>query len=262
MFLQLHDAMIVDPTESPLDRGILNEKFNGVLTELAADASSMGSQIRPDDLKPAADGFYFSFLNRLLFAIHEQHHGGTLLFLQPANVDKDLRTKYQTKHIEIWNILLRSLVDFKHITQLRAEAKDQGLAKEKYSSFTTLFSNVLSIDRNLQEQSLLLAALANVDGALLLDFQFRILGFGAEILAREEFQFDVHMSLDPDAKSTTSQPIDMYGTRHRSTFRFLRENPGSVAFIISQDGSVKGACSDGEKRVIYWTNLEMFFKLF
>ncbi len=50
--------------------------------------------------------------------------------------------------------------------------------------------------------------------------------------------------------------IELFGTRHRSAFRFCSSFDESVAFIVSQDGEIKIAKRVGSE-VILWSNINI-----
>ncbi|WP_437287499.1 putative sensor domain DACNV-containing protein [Sorangium sp. So ce406] len=76
------------------------------------------------------------------------------------------------------------------------------------------------------------SSLAEVDGALLMDDHYGLIGFGVEIVARSEV---TQVRLADGRKAQ----IDGYGTRHRSAIRLCDAYPGAVSFVCSQDGGVK-----------------------
>jgi DNA integrity scanning protein DisA with diadenylate cyclase activity len=76
------------------------------------------------------------------------------------------------------------------------------------------------------------ARLAEVDGAVVLTCQLRVLGFGAKIsvkptppVSQSEAKEGVWISIERAG-----------GTRHQSAIRFVGKSPESIAVIISQDG--------------------------
>jgi DNA integrity scanning protein DisA with diadenylate cyclase activity len=59
-----------------------------------------------------------------------------------------------------------------------------------------------------------------------------------------------------DFKKNTgeSKDIELFGTRHRSAFRFCSSFEDSIAFIVSQDGDIKVTKRVGSE-VILWLNI-------
>ncbi len=108
-----------------------------------------------------------------------------------------------------------------------------------------------ALDEALFELAYLIVGLTGDDGALVLDKHMQILGFGAEISGRLPDVAVVDRALDREGESVIEEPAASEGTRHRSAYRLIRAVAGSVAIVISQDGSARFvACKNG--RVTYW----------
>lgn len=101
-----------------------------------------------------------------------------------------------------------------------------------------------------------LATLTAVDGAVVLTDRFRLLGFGAEVIAQSPTLTTVTAAYDNTAQNTSVVPIDAYGTRHRSSFRFCSSLEDSVAFVVSQDGGVKAVKRVGGN-VFLWPDVDV-----
>ena len=115
----------------------------------------------------------------------------------------------------------------------------------------------LLLDRDLAQVIDFVAALAAVDGAILLARDLRLRGFGVEITHGrvpsddEQVEYDHH----PEPLGTPA-PVSLsdFGMRHRSAIRFCQEVPGAMAFVVSQDGGIRMFHSvDG--RVRQWVEL-------
>jgi DNA integrity scanning protein DisA with diadenylate cyclase activity len=79
--------------------------------------------------------------------------------------------------------------------------------------------------------------LSAVDGAVVIDENLKLWGFGAK-LNFEPAQLDV-VRFSPLTNNTSTIPLaDLGGTRHQSAARFIRSYPTAMAFIASQDGNV------------------------
>jgi hypothetical protein len=115
------------------------------------------------------------------------------------------------------------------------------------SSFTiqtdeTTLADALLVDRDVARATELVAALTAVDGALVLDRDLTLHGFGAEICAArkegdlEMIEYGMHHA--PLGKPAPT-PIEELGMRHRSAARLCRDVPGTLAFVVSQDGGIR-----------------------
>lgn len=106
------------------------------------------------------------------------------------------------------------------------------------------------IDERDQDIAKSIASLTSVDGALVMTTQFKVLGFGGEIVAVSPTLRFVTEASDNKPKT----PIESFGTRHRSAFRFCSSFEDSVAFIVSSDGGVKAAKRHG-RELLFWPDI-------
>lgn len=101
------------------------------------------------------------------------------------------------------------------------------------------------------------ASLARVDGCVLLSGGFNVGGFGVEIRCRKDPP-TVFTAGDEKASGKKLRPLDFahFGMRHRSMMRYCFSNPGSVGFVVSQDGDVRAIMHIG-KKVVLWENVRL-----
>jgi hypothetical protein len=101
------------------------------------------------------------------------------------------------------------------------------------------------------EMSRVIAGLAAIDGAVVLDKSFALLGFGAEVSSEIPPPARVWRALDPEGGRREVNAVEDVGTRHRAAYRFVRQHPRGLAIVISQDGGVSFVANrDGE--VVSW----------
>jgi DNA integrity scanning protein DisA with diadenylate cyclase activity len=101
------------------------------------------------------------------------------------------------------------------------------------------------------EMSQLIAALSEVDGAVVMTKRFELLGFGAEIVGDLPQVEHVARALDLEAEDSVAEPLVADGTRHRSAYRLCSRVPDALALVVSQDGGVRFvAAHRGE--VTFW----------
>jgi hypothetical protein len=67
--------------------------------------------------------------------------------------------------------------------------------------------------------------------------RFELLGFGGEITVATPVP-QIHRAVDLEAEQTIAEVVDGVGTRHRSVYRLCLAHPGTLAFVVSQDGTV------------------------
>lgn len=101
------------------------------------------------------------------------------------------------------------------------------------------------------EMSRVIAGLAAIDGAVVLDKSFALLGFGAEVSSEIPPPARVWRALDPEGDRREVNAVEDVGTRHRAAYRFVRQHPSGLAIVISHDGGVSFVANrDGE--VVSW----------
>jgi hypothetical protein len=93
------------------------------------------------------------------------------------------------------------------------------------------------------------ASLTAVDGAVVLRRDWKIVGFGAGITETGLVGDDetVECGRRPDSiDEPHARPLSRSGMRHRSAYRFCQRVPGTMAFVISQDGTLSAFCDVGK----------------
>lgn len=94
------------------------------------------------------------------------------------------------------------------------------------------------IEKLLAEHCQFVGNLAATDGALVLQNDFKVIGFGGEITLNDAERPKVY-ELDDWGSSTRHElDVESYGMRHRSAFRLASQCPDVLIFIVSQDGDV------------------------
>ena len=127
-----------------------------------------------------------------------------------------------------------------------------GVPEVDVATYVTFRDTELSTWRDaIFEMSQLIAALTEVDGAVVMTKRFELLGFGAEIAGDLPDVRQVSRALDLEAKDTVREPLTADGTRHRSAYRLCSRLPEALALVVSQDGGVRFvAMHEGE--VTFW----------
>ena len=93
------------------------------------------------------------------------------------------------------------------------------------------------------------ARLSAIDGAVLTGPHLDLYGAGYIIPSKP---LPLEPLLASDARMTDVQPYAArHGARHHAAFSFAHENPGAVAFVVSEDGPVSCALRV-EDRVVVW----------
>jgi hypothetical protein len=108
-----------------------------------------------------------------------------------------------------------------------------------------------TLEQSVFEWSRLIANLAAIDGAVVVDKRFGLVGFGAEVSAELPAPSRVWRALDVEGHEREIDDLESVGTRHRAAYRFVHDHPGGLAIVVSHDGGVSFVANrDGE--VVFW----------
>ena len=238
------------------------ERFAGARAELDALHAEARARALADgepwaDLAPdVAKRVAQAMVRRFIAAMVAAHHGGTIVVLQPEQASDALsdrgpiRTKYsfregpaRKRYREIILSLLRAIA---------RSGASQGLSTVDASAYRSLQDAELTrLQDAIFEMSQLIAALSDVDGAVVMTTRFELLGFGAEIGGDLPDVQQVARALDLEAHDHVMEPVFADGTRHRSAYRLCARLAQAVVIVVSQDGGVRFVANrDG--RVTFW----------
>ena len=195
-------------------------------------------------------------IKRIISAVRDSHHGGTVVIIPPRLaddiledryvslkykfIDAEPRRRFRTLIVDVMNALARSYAG--------APAKDP-VGWEDYEASSD--EDLSELDEAIFEVAHLIAGLTAVDGAVVMTQRFELLGFAGEISGGLSGVQTVAKALDIEAEETVEESTEGFGTRHRSAYRLCKELPDIIAVVISQDGNVRFVkCMEGA--VTYW----------
>jgi hypothetical protein len=195
-------------------------------------------------------------LKRTISVVRDSHHGGTLVFVPP---DMKGRLCGENPYLEVKYPFVESQprVRFKDLTvglmnrMARIHAPDDPTPVRWEEFETTTDGEIATLDEALFEMAYLIAGLAAADGAVVMDKQHELLGFGAEISGHLPEVRTAWKALDLEGNELREAAAEDVGTRHRSAYRLAGALPGVLLVVVSQDGDVRFV-SSREGRVIYW----------
>jgi hypothetical protein len=103
----------------------------------------------------------------------------------------------------------------------------------------------------------LITSLASLDGAVVVDPQLRVFGFGAKIGNGPSVR-SVYDGESFSRRGTKAAKVDLsgFGTRHLSMLRYCRKDAAAVGVVVSQDGQVRLAVSDNRSMTL-WENVKL-----
>jgi hypothetical protein len=216
-----------------------------------------------DDWEPPLAEAWLATLRRLLLRVQNIRHGGAFL-MTPDQTRQGLLIKQKISYSRLRTALQRQAVA--NAEQLIANGiiSDEYMEKNGEDMPVGLHLDEVVAGYDLEEIRNELAGviwfislLTRVDGLVLLDPNLEVQGFGVEITVPEE-PTEIYSAGDAWASESLLRKVDYqhYGTRHRSMMRYWAKFPGSVGFVISQDGDVR-VMTKVNGQLIIWENIQL-----
>src|SRR5579871_1755103 len=204
--------------------------------------------------------FLLQFIERILIRVRDASHGGTILLL-PEDWDHDdsrlldrLWIKYPTDDVDAWLTLRHAVSVHRQYYDHFFPAWDRVAVEQgEFRKIHLLEDDMADAADLVRDRANLISSLCSVDGAVVLGDRLRLLGFGAEIVAHSTLR-EVVIAEDPTAQTSHRRPIEDFGTRHRSAFRFCATHEAVAALVVSQDGDVRAMCRVGAD-VVMWPSV-------
>ena len=198
-------------------------------------------------------------MKRVISVLRDARHGGTVFFVPPEYAggltsthpcidigypfaDERTRFCFPNLTVDILNRLARL-----HGTTDGDEPEPVGWGEFE----TTTDYEIGTLDEALFEMANLISGLAATDGAVVMNKDNELLGFGGMVSGSISDAGSVCRALDLEGESVAEEGTSNVGARHRSAYRLCGALPGSVAVVVSQDGGVRFV-SQKKGRVTYW----------
>jgi len=192
---------------------------------------------------------------RILNQIKKYNHGGAILF---SNDTKNLDIKYPLKYDRLASAM-SNMVNIK-IAISKEEEEDADFSKmislEQHYLMDSLHVKKRAATNEIKGAIRFVASQNCVDGLVLIDYGFIVQGFGVVIKIEEcpDIIYESVTATVNEGKLIPNQ-TDRFGTRHRSMFAYCYNHPGSMGFVISQDGDIR-AVNRVEDKLIMWENIQ------
>jgi sensor domain DACNV-containing protein len=216
-----------------------------------------------DDGKLSITETWLAALRRLLLRVQSIRHGGAFL-MTSSEADKGFLVKHKIAYNRLRTALQRhSVATAQHLVAGEIIAEEY-MEKDLEDMPIGLHVDEAIAGYDLEEiQNELggviwfISLLTRVDGLVLLNHNLEVRGFGVEITEPDE-PSEIYAAGDAWASESFIKRIDyqQYGTRHRSMMRYCAKFPGSVGFVISQDGDVRVMTKVGD-RLMVWENIQL-----
>jgi len=210
----------------------LSKWLGGVFVNERAELSALATHEGAAEL---AKYVTQQMVKRAISTMRAAHHGGTIIIVSPHCSESEfLHLKYAFRDDSPRRRFRHLLVEI--MAETTPEDPDDLDA---------------DLDEAVFEMSNLIAALADVDGAVVMTKRFEVLGFGAEIVGDLPHVESVRRALDLEGTRFVDEVVDGVGTRHRSAYRLIADMPDALAIVVSQDGSARFVTS-AQGVVTYW----------
>ena len=223
----------------------------------------------PDDLYHSPgemDEFHaqqwISALCRILLRVQKIRNGGAIL-ITPGINPADLNVKYGIDYGRLPTSLESNAVtkiksDYleRHLLAL-SESKPKDIPSSQYFQLRRLEKELRANKNEIDGVIWFIALLTRVDGLVVLDPNLVVRGYGVEIT---NWQEPDNLYIATDRFGTPAKlrraSYNHFGTRHRSMMRYCAQNPGSIGFVVSQDGEVR-VMTTMEGRLVMWENIRL-----
>lgn len=214
---------------------------------------------RMREYQSSLKGDWLASICRILLRAKGFAHGGAILIT--PNVDyRGLNLKYELEYSRLQKAMA-----------FHGESYVRMIEAHEKSSIIIDNNNNMPIDIHLDEvissyehddcdseidgAIWFVSLLTRVDGMVLMTPDLKVKGFGVEITV-DKPPTKVVSSLNEEGTKTKIVDYNHFGTRHRSMMRYCNYVQGSVGFVISQDGHVRGIMKRG-REIVIWTPIKI-----
>ncbi|MEM7677539.1 MAG: putative sensor domain DACNV-containing protein [Myxococcota bacterium] len=199
-------------------------------------------------------------VRRLLATIRESQHGGTVLIMPVTTTDRlledastfrvrfrfddpDPARRFRHLILEVMNTLART-----------AAPDGPPIGWPEYQASRN--ARLGDLDEAIFEFAHLVAGLANIDGAVLLNQRFELMGFGVVIAGGLPEVETVARALDVEGQERIRESTEAVGTRHRAVYRLCAAHPEALGIVVSQDGGIRFV-RRVDNEVVYWNQVKL-----
>jgi hypothetical protein len=183
---------------------------------------------------------------RIVSLIRNSHHGGMLVYL-PVEMSRDssaikrhISLKYQfceeEPRLRLLTLILKIMNTF---SALHGDPQNSAKVVGWREYVNSRSEEIALLDEAIFDLAHFIAALATVDGAVVMNKRQDLLGFGGVILGDSEEVQTITHALDIEGRLTEQELVEEVGTRHRAAYRLCREVRDALAIVVSQDGNAR-----------------------
>jgi hypothetical protein len=199
-------------------------------------------------------------LRQVVEAVHSHGHGGAVVVLPPGSEavrDIDIAYKLEGTGRDAIHTSVTELTD------VQAKRHELGVfptGQDVDPMMLTLLDQSVKAHQELLRRALKrVGQLSSIDGALIIDEDLRVLGFGAKLHAPQTSGAVVAVNDALSATFNDGALESLGGTRHQSAAHFVAAHLDSMIFVSSQDSRLSlFAGLLKEQRVVVLRRLEHF----
>jgi hypothetical protein len=202
-----------------------------------------------------------SLLCRILINIQNYRHGGAIL-IDPNISLTDLNIKYKIQYDRLNKLMVNYGEKTIISTFLENKIFEDYYDKDEthiplrlHNKLSVTNDNLEDIQDGITGAIKYISSLSCVDGLVLFDNNLIVKGFGVEITTNEQPEIVV-LAQDEEMLDLKTLDYNHFGTRHRSMMRYCYKNPGSLGFVISQDGDIR-AMTTLNGTLVIWENINV-----
>ncbi len=179
--------------------------------------------------------------------ISARGHGGMVIFALSNDLisEKQLRIKYSCKS----SMLTDAFVNFmnaRHVQGDYGALYDDGHAVPDDQLYHAEITSRDAYDE-LVEATRFIAALSGCDGAIVINSDLSLVGFGAEIRSELDDSVDILEGKPEFTDELMSCNIEQFGMRHRSAVKLASQTVSYRVMAVSQDGPASGVYRKAEE---------------
>lgn len=232
-------SLMISRGDSQIGRFVLGNFMEAIPNPFYSRAmgSYIKNQIKNDSLfKEFQSDYWILYRNTLDFLLAKassRGHGGTIILIpdkKVKNYSEFFVSKYSFSESLSLEPLLRTLL-------LVSRSRD------------SLY--IVALNRKFSERINLFAQLSCIDGALIISNRLQLISFGSTLTAPK---WTKYIFTGPDGFGGGGKKFDTskLGTRHNATINFVGAYPDSIAFVVSQDGPIRGFVRKDKETILCW----------
>lgn len=216
----------------------------------------------PNDIS----NYWQQSLARILLRVQRYRHGGAILVTPDTN-NTGFVVKYPIKYGRLGDALYRLSVHAIKLCDTEDEIGQKFL--DTYEDVMPVILHLGQVVFSNEEDDIrdevtgcvrFIASLSRVDGLIVMNRNLAVRGYGGIINVKEEPP-SVWVAGDPAGSVEKLHEINPghFGTRHQSMMRICFRRPGSVGFVVSQDGDVRAMTRVGNKLIV-WEDVKLRYE--